>query len=785
MLYEKLNCINNFSLLIKAWEDIRNTLCQVNAEKTWLINSKGYILAGNNTLSSFCCLVQKTIEGKRKCAECYYQNCFSTHKITDAWLNSQTKSNQTSEILFFKCHAGLTNFAFPLILQKQLMGAIVGGGILAEQKDGRGAFRKARFLRVSPDSYLAKLKDIPVKSIEDLQLSGQTVLPYVQSFSQNLKDQLNKFKNIHAFAAQTRWNQMMFDDLTGLPNKQYLQYRLRQEITGSKRKCNPTCLLVIRLENLDILNQKLGHPKGDIRLKEFADLLTKTARRMDIVVRYKGNVFALLLPNSSQKQGVEVANRLMPRINVNSVLRELSIKVGLFKCTSAHNRPEILDSSVELALKQASFNGNLLKVLPSPSLSYASKKKRRVVITGVGIVSCLGCDKETFRQNIYEGRSGIRRLTLFNPDEFSSRVAGEVRGFDPLQYLDANKLAMLGRASTFAISAAKQAVDDAGLIITDEDKSRIGVSIGSAVAGLEFGEAQVHNFLKFGAGEISPYLSIIVFGGAVSSETSIALGIRGRSATISTGCAAGTDAIGEAFHQIREGKSDVVITGGTDAPIREVIFGSFCTIESLSTRYNDHPEQASRPFDRERDGFVIAEGAGMVVVEELQHALRRGAHIYGEIVGFGATNDAYHMSRPAPDGLAAATAMRMALKDAHLEPKHIEYINVHGSSTPLNDSTETRIIKEVFGKHSYKLAISSTKSMIGHPIGASGAMELIASLLGMENNFIPPTINYEFPDPDCDLDCVPNQARSFPINIFLSNSLGFGGKNASIIVCRY
>ncbi len=750
MTHKEFSGKDDISLLLNSWHSLQDRFRRVGG--AWLIDTKGFILAGSDVISSRCVQMQETQMGRQRCAECYKNLCFA---------NIDGKINCIS----FTCHAGLTNIALQLVVRERILGAIIAGGIPSANNIGQ--------------------PDVNKNPVFQLQKIVEAEAPTIQFFLETLEKQLKSLRVRHAVAAQTRWNQMMRDDLTGLGNKKYLLFRLRQELPLSNRRHYPTCLLSLRLENLNATNQEFGHACGDNALKKFAEVLNETVRETDVAVRYEGNIFALLLPRSTQQQAVELANRLSAKVESAKFLINLKLKMGLINCSLSHHQPEALDCSIRQALEQANINAHFLGILPVAFPAILKRPKRRVVITGVGIVSPLGCDKETFRQAIYEGRSGIRRLTLFDPEEFPSQIGGEVQGFEPLRFIDKKKLALLGRASSFAVVAAKMAVLDAKVDLEAEDSNRIGVCIGSAIAGLEFGEAQIFNFMKFGAEEISPYLSIIVFGGAISSETSMALNVKGRSTTLSTGCAAGTDAMGEAFHQIRSNKADIVLGGGVDAPIRQVIFGSFCTIEALSTRYNTCPERASRPFDRGRDGFVIAEGAGILIFEELQHALRRGAHIYGEVLGFGSTNDAYHMSQPAPDTRAATEAVRLALKDAGIEPKHIDYINVHGSSTPLNDRTETKVIKTVFGKHAYRLAISSTKSMLGHPIGASGALELIASLLSMEKGFIPPTINYENPDPDCDLDCVPNKARTCPTNIILSNSLGFGGKNASIIVGRY
>jgi len=411
------------------------------------------------------------------------------------------------------------------------------------------------------------------------------------------------------------------------------------------------------------------------------------------------------------------------------------------------------------------------------------KSTRRVVITGVGVVSPIGIGKEAFIQGLAEGRNGIARITLFDPSDMSSQMGGEVKNFDPLLWMDAKTVKRTGRSTQFAVAAAKQAVADAQLNLDDADLSRMGVVIGSAGGGLEFGQPAVERYLSDGTKVISPYLSIIIFAGACSSEVSMELKAKGPSITVSTGCAASNDALGYGFQLIRDGKCDIVIAGGTEAPIFPVMQASFCALRALSTRNHD-PEHASRPFDKERDGFVIAEGSAIVVLEELEHARARRAHIYGELLGYAATGDAFHMTRPDPDGAGATRAMQLTLQEAGISPSEVDYISAHGSSTPLNDRTETAAIRSVFGKKAYDIPVSSIKSMIGHSIGAAAAFDLVAVLLGMRDCVIPPTINLEEPDPECDLDYVPNRARRQPYEVVLSNAFGFGGKNACVVVTK-
>ena len=409
--------------------------------------------------------------------------------------------------------------------------------------------------------------------------------------------------------------------------------------------------------------------------------------------------------------------------------------------------------------------------------------KRRVVITGLGVVAPNGVGKRAYWDALKEGRSGIRRITRFDPKEFPTQFAGET-DFDPSKFISPKQMKRMDRTSHLAVSAAKMAVEDANLKIRDENSERIGVVIGTAMAGHGMILEQHKAFIEKGPMKIGTFTAIASFPDASSSQVSIELGIKGPSFSLATACSSASDAIGYAFNAIRNEDLDMVIMGGADTPIFPPILGAFCILRALSKK-NDAPTKASRPFDKTRDGFVLGEGAGILILEDLEHALKRKAHIYGEILGFGMTCDAYHMTKPEPSGKQAIRALKHALEDAGVKPEDIDYVNAHGTSTLLNDRNETFILKEVFGDYAYKLAISSIKSMTGHLIGAAGSVELIGALMAIEEGVIPPTINYEVADPDCDLDYVPNKARKKNVNMILKNSFGFGGKNSALVVGKF
>jgi len=409
---------------------------------------------------------------------------------------------------------------------------------------------------------------------------------------------------------------------------------------------------------------------------------------------------------------------------------------------------------------------------------------RRVVLTGVGLVSALGLDTESTWSGLLEGRSGVGPITHFDASDFSARIAAEVKNIDPLAYVDTKNARKMDLFILYAIAASDVAVADACLSVTKENAERIGVYIGSGIGGFGTIEAQHTNFLNKGPRKISPFFIPASIGNLATGQVSIRFGTTGPNSATCTACSAGCHAIGDSFKIIERGAADVMIAGGSEAAITPMGVGGFAAMRALSTR-NEEPEKASRPFDRDRDGFVIGEGAGIVILEELEHARRRDARILAEIVGYGMSGDAYHITAPPEEGSGAVRVMKATLEDAGVDPTEVDYINAHGTSTPPNDRIETRAIKTVFSDHAYKLAISSTKSMTGHLLGAAGGLEGGISALALHHQIIPPTINLENPDPDCDLDYVPGKARKAEIRYVLSSSFGFGGTNACILLKRY
>jgi len=407
--------------------------------------------------------------------------------------------------------------------------------------------------------------------------------------------------------------------------------------------------------------------------------------------------------------------------------------------------------------------------------------ERRVVMTGMGAVTPLGIGVEPTWEGMRAGRSGITNITLFDATDFTSRIAGEVSDFDPTLWMDAREVRHTDRFVHFAMAAAVMAVEDSGLDFAAADGDRAGVLIGSGIGGTWTWEEQHRNLLEKGPRRISPFFIPMLIMDMASGRIAMRYGAKGPNIAIASACATSAHALGEAAEIIRRGDADIMIAGGAEAAVSPLALGGFCSLRALSRR-NDEPARASRPFDRDRDGFVMAEGAGVVILEDLGQAEKRGARIHGEILGYGSTADAYHITDPQPEGEGMAASMQVALRDAGISPEDVDYVNAHGTATPVGDSAETKALKRVFGARAYKLPTSSTKSVTGHLLGAGGAVEAIACLCAMRDSIAPPTTNLDTPDPECDLDYVPNVAREVPIRTTMTNSFGFGGHNATLIL---
>ncbi len=410
--------------------------------------------------------------------------------------------------------------------------------------------------------------------------------------------------------------------------------------------------------------------------------------------------------------------------------------------------------------------------------------KRKVVITGIGVVSPVGHGKEIFWNAIKEGKCGVDKLTRFDATDYTCKIAAEVKDFDIADYINKKEAKRMDRYTHYAIAACKMAIEDASLDLQTLDTERVGIILGSGVGGIETLEKQYEKLVEKGPGRVSPFFIPMMISNMAAGQMAIMTGAKAKNLTVVSACASGTNAIGDAFREIARGDADVMITGGAESPITPLAFAGFCSMKAMSTR-NDDPKAACSPFDAQRDGFVMGEGAGIVVLEDLEHAVNRGANIIAELVGYGSTDDAYHITSPAPEGEGGARAMKLAIDDAKIAPEQVGYINAHGTSTQYNDEFETAAIKKTFAEHAYKLAVSSTKSMTGHLLGAAGAVEVIICALSLKDGFIPATMNYKNPDPACDLHYVVNEGRTANVQYAISNSLGFGGHNATVALKKY
>lgn len=446
----------------------------------------------------------------------------------------------------------------------------------------------------------------------------------------------------------------------------------------------------------------------------------------------------------------------------------------------------VVDKQIDELLKGAAKE-ETAKVLPKPRAKRQRKEKRgkrRVVVTGMGAITPLALNVDEYWKGLIEGKSGIGKITLCDVSSLSCQIAGEVKGFNPRNYMEFKDARRMARFSQFSVACARMAIENARLDISKENPDQLGVIIGNGIGGFPEVEEGYRIMMGRGGMRLNPFFMPIILPNMAAGQISLIFGLTGFSSTITTACAAATQAIGDAVEIIRLGKAEVMLGGGSEAALTPTGIAGFCVMRALSTR-NDEPTRASRPFDAKRDGFVPGEGAAVLILESLDHALRRDAPIYAEVAGVGVSSDAYHVVAPHENGAGAVRAMRWALEDAKVAPEEVEYINAHGTSTPINDAVETLAIKTVFGDYAYRVPISSTKSMIGHLLGGSGAVEAVACIKTITDEIIHPTINYEYPDPDCDLDYVPNVAREKDVRVALSNSFGFGGQNACLIFKKF
>jgi 3-oxoacyl-[acyl-carrier-protein] synthase II len=639
---------------------------------------------------------------------------------------------------------------------------------------------------------------------EQFKMFGKLVKPFVDSLGTTMLRYFTLLEKTESLidAAKESEDLLYVDRLTGLFNQRYFIPRLTSEIARAERYKHPISLILMEADDLDENVAEVGHLARDMILIEVGNIVEKGARKAEVVVRLDEAKFAIILPEADHEKAYKVAERLRKIMALKKFGEEAGLAVdlkmsfGIGSLLKNITTEKLRQEAEEMLTKAQDEGGNRIRVSPIPETEPKPPRKkpyiaslngngkpRRVVITGIGVITPIGIGKDAFWKGIQKGQCGIDHIQSFDTSDSLAKIGGEIRDFIAEDHLNPKEARRMDRFTQFAVAASRLAIKDANLSVEKLNRDKVGVITGTAMGGLAFAAKEHEKFLAHGRKKINPFLPLALTWGASSGQVSIDLGVTGPSTTFSNGCNSGTDAISYAFDLVSRGDIDVAISGGTDAPLTPLVVDAFAMLGALSTRNGD-PKSASRPFDLKRDGFVMGEGACILILEELEHALRRNACIYAEILSYGLTCDSYHMTRPEPNAKESSRAIEMALEKASIHTSDVQYINAHGSSTPLNDAIETKAIKKVFGSHAQNIAVSSTKSMIGHSIGAPGAIELAVTALAVDQDYLPPTINYEYPDPDCDLDYVPNTGRSQNVEVAISNSFSFGGKNTVIVLSK-
>ncbi len=785
----RINSIHDLISMFEGWEQVQELAEHLSGVRAQLIDSSGKTVSGRESLPDICRLIQSTKVGEARCRACYEDSALK-----------QSAARQANTV--FRCHAGLENIVFPLALDGVPAGAIACGRALSPsgRPTDREFYQLAQDLGVDAgemERAVGKLAEVDSTALEAF---AKVLQPFVDAIGATIFRYFSLIEKSEDLITASKESEEMLsvDRLTGLFNRRYFTDRAASEVSRANRYGHPIALVMLELDSFEAKTDAYGLIAKDIILREVAEILTTTARSTEVAVRYNDSRFVVIMPECDHEQAFRFAERLRKNIAVKVFGQDAGLDVSLtasigvaalYQEVTVENLVERAENALAQALNDG---GNKIRLVPLQNAVIENArtahiyvpdttKKRRVVITGVGPIAPNGIGKEAFWNGMKNGVSGIGTITQFESPDIPIKIAAEVNDFSPEAYMSPKEARRMDRFSQFAVAASRMAIEDSRIDLKRIEAGRIGVATGTAIGGFPFGARENLILHNEGYKKMSPFLAMALVFGASSSQVSIDLGITGPSTTFSTGCNSGADATSYAYDLIERGDLDAVIVGGTEACIIPTVVAAFAHLRALSSR-NDQPQKASRPFDLDRDGFVLGEAAGFLVVEELEHARNRDAHIYCEIAGYGMTCDAYHMTRPEPSGAGMYTSMETALKKANLQPGEIDYINAHGSSTPLNDMIETKAIRRLFEGSTSSVSVSSTKSMIGHSVGAPGAVELIVTALAMENNFMPPTINYENPDPDCDLDYVPNVGRSKVINAAISNSFSFGGKNTVLAV---
>ena len=776
--------------MFEGWEKVQELSEHLSGVKAQLIDRNGTFIAGREYLPLFCRLIQSSKLGETRCGQCY------AGQVTDNGAGG--RKNAT-----FKCHAGLENVIFPLSIDDMPAGAIVCGRALNSKTrpEDRVFQNLAKELDIDTGQMELAVSALAAMDSSELSAFTKVLQPFVDSLGFTLFRYFNLIEKSEELivAAKKSEGMLSIDRLTGLFNRDYFDTRLSSEISRAKRYSHPITLILIELDDFDAKTDPIGLSGKDIVLKEAASEIAASGRQAEIIVRYDDTRFAIIVPECDHEMAFRLAERVRKNIAVKTFSKELGLdttlttSIGIVAMYQDAEVEKLIEKAEQVLAQAKSDGGNKIRIAPLKGVLpkegkgpyiYVPQvpKKRRVVITGLGPVTPIGIGKDAFWKGIKNGKRGCSEITLFDPEEGQCKIAAEVQDFDPYDHLPAKNMRRMDRFTQFAVAACRLAAEDAGL--NNVDLSRLGVRLGTNIGGIGFAQDQYDLFLEKGPKAMSPFLATAFSIGSSSSQVSLALGGTASSLTIAGECTSGASAIADAYDEIASSRADIMLAGGAEAPIRGPFLNALDVIRLLSSR-NDDPESAIRPFDLERDGIVVGEGSAMVVLEEREHALKRDAHIYCELVGYGMTCDSYHMVQPDPEGKEASRAINIALENAGLKPTDIDYVNAHGSSTPVNDVTETLIIKNVFGDHAKSLPVSGTKSMTGHSIGAVSAMEVAAVAKSIDEQYIPPTVNYEYPDPDCDLDYVPNVGRNINLEYAVSNAFGFGGKNSILVFAKH
>lgn len=784
------NNVHDLIGLFEGWEKVQELSEHLSGVKAQLVDAQGNFISGREALPLFCRLVLSSKIGETRCRQCY-----ESHSLS--------KTAVAKKHVIFKCHAGLENIVFPLAIEGNPAGAIACGRGLnpRTRPDDRGFQTLAEELGVKFEEMELAVGGLATIDTAELSSHAKVLQPFTDLMAGTIFRYFNLIEKSEELIVAAKQSEAMssLDRLTGLFNRRYFDSRLASEVSRAARYHHPLALILMELDEFDSRTDAYGLMLKDIVLKEAADEMLKTARQAEVVARFDDDRFVVIMPECDHEQAFRLAERIRKSIAVRPFGKDsgldiqLSMSFGISAMGKDIDADQLVERAEQVLAQAKSDGGNKIRINPmqgvvpqgvnTPHIFIPSTaKKRRVVITGMGLVTPNGVGKDAFWEAMKHGKRALGPISLFDASKLHSQIAAEVVNFDPSDFMSARDARRMDRFAQFAVAASRMAVEDANL--KDHDATRMGVRLGTNVGGIGFAEDQHSLLIEKGPRYISPFLAIAFSIGSSSSQISLAVGAKGTSLTIGGECTSGASAIACAYDEIINNKAEIMLAGGAEAPIRPIFMSALDAIRLLSTR-NEDPKKACRPFDLERDGLVIGEGAALFVLEEMDHAIKRNASIYGEMLGYGMTCDAFHMVQPDPEGTAAVQAIMNALEASGLRPNDIDYVNAHGSSTQLNDAVETRIIKIAFGDSAKNLPVSGTKSMTGHAIGAVAAIEFATTTLAIRDGYLPPTMNYEVPDPDCDLDYVPNRGRSQEIDYAISNSFGFGGKNAILTLAKF